>query len=50
MTEGIYCLRKTGRPDFDQTYCEQDFSNIESFTYEDTPIIKTQEYTIEFWL
>ena len=53
LTEGIYWLRKTGT-DFDQTYWEHiyylDFSNIETFTYYDTPITKTQEYTIEFWL
>ena len=53
MTDGIYWLRRTGG-NFDQTYCEHiyylDFSNINNYTYYNTPITKTKEYTIEFWL
>jgi hypothetical protein len=53
MTDGIYWLRKTGTQ-FDQTYCEHiyylDFSTIEPYIYYNTPITKTKEYTIEFWL
>ena len=55
MTHGIYWLRKVGKEtNLNQTYCEHiyylDFSNINPYAYYDTPITKTQEYTIEFWL
>ena len=55
MTDGIYWLRKVGKKqNLNQTYCEHiyylDFSNINPYTYYNTPITKTQEYTIEFWL
>ena len=55
MTEGIFWLRKVGKKNsLNQTYCEHiyylDFSNINPYTYYNTPITKTQEYTIDFWL
>ena len=53
MTEGIYWLRKHSKSE-DRTYCEHiyylDFSNIIDYKYVNTPITKTQEYTIEFWV
>ena len=53
MTDGIYWLRRTGG-NFDQTYCEHiyylDFSNINDYIFYNTPITKTKEYTIEFWV
>ena len=53
MTEGIYWLRKHSKSE-DRTYCEHiyylDFSNIIEYKYVNTPITKTQEYTIEFWV
>ena len=52
MTDGIYWLRKDSETR--QTYCERiyylDFSNIEPYTFYNTPITKTKEYTIEFWV
>ena len=55
MTDGLFWLRKIGKQQStNQTYCEHiyylDFSNINPYTYYNTPITKTQEYTIEFWL
>ena len=52
MTDGIFWLRRT--ENIKQTYCEHiyylDFSNINPYTFYNTPITKTQEYTIEFWV
>ena len=55
MTDGLFWLRKVGRQQSEnQTYCEHiyylDFSNINPYIFYNTPITKTQEYTIEFWL
>ena len=50
MTDGIFWLRRNVKM---QTFCEHipyfDFSNIKPYTFTNTPMSKTKEYTIEFW-
>ena len=51
MTDGIFWLRRNVNM---ETYCEHipyfDFGNINEYRYENAPMSKTKEYTIEFWL
>ena len=51
VTDGIYWLRRNSDG---QTYCERiyyfDFSNVEPYIFYNSPVTKTKEYTIEFWV